>query len=48
MSLGAGLVAQQLSSHNLLWQPGVRWFRSQVRTWHHLASHAVVGIPHIK
>ena len=28
--------------------PGVRWFGSQVRTWHHLASHAVVGIPHIK
>ena len=30
------------------WRPGVRWFRSQMRTWHRLASHAVVGIPHIK
>ena len=30
------------------WRPGVHQFRSQVRTWHHLARHAVVGIPHIK
>ena len=28
--------------------PGVCQFRSQVQTWHRLASHAVVGIPHIK
>ena len=28
--------------------PRVHRFGSQVRTWHHLASHAVVGIPHIK
>ena len=28
--------------------PRVRWFRSRVRTWHHLASRAVVGVPHIK
>ena len=46
--VGAGPVAQRLSSHVLLQQPGVRWFSSQVRTWHHLASHAVAGIPHIK
>ena len=43
----AGLVAQGLSAHVPLWQPGVHCFRSQVRTWHHLASHAVVGVPHI-
>ena len=29
-------------------RPGVRQFGSQVRTWHCLASHAVVGVPHIK
>ena len=45
---GAGLVAQCLSSHVLLRLPGVRWFGSRVQTWHHLASHAVVGVPHIK
>ena len=45
---GAGQVAQWLSSHVLLQQPGVHRFGSQVWTWHHLASHAVVGIPHIK
>ena len=41
-------VAQQLSSHVLLWQPGVHQFRSRVQTWHRMASHAVAGIPHIK
>ena len=30
------------------WPPRVRWFRSQVQTWHRLARHAVVGVPHIK
>ena len=45
---GAGLVAQRLSAHLLLRRPGVRWFRSWVWIWHHLARHAVVGIPHIK
>ena len=45
---GAGPVAQQLSVHALLWRPGVCWFGSWVQTWHPLASHAVVGIPHIK
>ena len=45
---GAGPVVQQLSVHVLLWRPGVRQFVSWVRTWHRLASHAVVGDPHIK
>ena len=44
----AGPVAQRLSSHVPLRWPGVHWFRSWVWTWHHLASHAVVGIPYIK
>src|SRR3712207_5611432 len=46
--LGVGLVAQRLSVHIQLRRPRVRWFRSQVQTWHCLASHAVVGVPHIK
>ena len=33
-------MVQQLSSHILLQQPGVHWFRSPVWTWHCLASHA--------
>ena len=41
-------MAQQLSAHVPLQRPGVRWFGSRVRTWHRLASHAVVGVPHIK
>ena len=45
---GAGPVAQQLSVHVLLRWPRVPRFGSQVQTWHHLASHAVVGILHIK
>ena len=45
---GACLVAQQLSTHVLPLQPGVGWFGSRVQTWRGLASHAVVGIPHIK
>ena len=44
----AGLVVQRLSSHVPLRQPRVHRFRSRVRTWHHLASHAVVGVPRIK
>ena len=28
LSMGAGLVAQWLSSHILLWWPRVHWFRS--------------------
>ena len=39
---------QWLSSHILLQLPGVCWFGSQVWTWHHLSSHAVVGVPRIK
>ena len=45
---GAGPVEQELSEHVPLWQPGVRQFGSRVRTWHHLARHAVVGVPQIK
>ena len=45
---GASQVVQQLSLHILLWQPRVCRFRSWVQTWPHLASHAVVGVPHIK
>ena len=45
---GAGPVVQQLSSHVPLWRPEVHQFGSRVRTWHHLASQAVVGVPHIK
>ena len=41
-------MAQWLSAHVPLWRPGVRRFESQVQTWHRLARHAVVGIPHIK
>ena len=44
----AGPVAQWLSVHVLLQWPRVHPFGSQVRTWHHLANHAVVGVPHIK
>ena len=45
---GAGPVTQRLSSHVPLPRPGVRQFGSRVQTWHHLASHAVAGIPHVK
>ena len=47
---GAGPVAQGLNAHVLLWWPEVCRFGSRVRvqTWHHLARHAVVGVPHIK
>ena len=45
--LRTSLVAQRLSLHIPPWWPGVRRFRSQVQTWHHLASHAVAGIPHV-
>ena len=41
-------VAQWLSSQVPLRGPGVHWFGSRLQTWHHLSSHAVVGIPHIK
>ena len=44
----AGPVAQWLSLHVPLRQPRVCPFGSQVWTWHHLANHAVVGVPHIK
>ena len=45
---GAGLVAQWLSAHVQLQWPRVHCFGFRVWTWHHLASHAVVGVPHIK
>ena len=41
-------MAQRLSVHVPLRRPGVLWFRSRVWTGHHLALHAVVGVPHIK
>ena len=41
-------MAQQLSAHIPLQRPGVHRFGSWVWTWHRLASHAVVGVPHIK
>ena len=44
--VGSGLVVQRLSLHILFWQPGVCQFGSWVRTWHHLAKHAVAGVPH--
>ena len=31
-----------------LLRPGIRGFGSRVRTWHRLARHAVVGVPHRK
>ena len=45
--LEAGLVAQWLSAHIPLRRLGVHWFGSRVQTWHHLARHAVVRVPHI-
>ena len=45
---GSGPVGQQLSAHVPLQWPGVCGFGSRVLTWHCLASHAVVGVPHIK
>ena len=45
---GAGPVAQRWSLSAPIGRPGVRWFGSWVRTWHRLASHAVVGVPHRK
>ena len=44
----AGPVAQWLGAHIPLWWPGVRRLGFGVWTWHRLASHAVIGIPHIK
>ena len=41
-------MAQLLSSHVPLLRPGVHQFGSQVQTWHHLASHAVIVVPHMK
>ena len=40
------LVAQSLSAHVPLLWPRIRLFGSWVRTWHRLARHAVVGVPH--
>ena len=41
-------MVRRLSAHVPLQHPGVHQFGSWVQTWYHLASHAVVGIPHIK
>ena len=46
--VGAGPVVQWLSAHVLLQRPGVHQFGSRVQTWHHLARHAVIGVPYIK
>ena len=46
VSIGVGLVEQQLSSHILFWQPRVRRFSSWVWTYTCLSSHAVAGVPH--
>ena len=46
--LGAGPMVQWVSSHvpaSAAWGLPVRF---RVRTWHHLTSHAVGGVPHIK
>ena len=48
LGVGAGPVAQWLSAHVPLRWPGVHRVGSQVWTWHHVACHAVVGIPCIK
>ena len=45
---GAGLVAQQLSSHIPLQRPGVRRLGSREWTWRRLAHHAAVGVARIK
>ena len=45
---GTSPAAQRLSAHIPLQRPRVHRFRSQVQTWHLLAHHAVVGVPHIK
>ena len=45
---GAGTVAQWFSVHVMLPRPRVHQFRSWVQPWYLLASHAVVGVPHIK
>ena len=41
-------MVQQLSAHVPLQPPEVRRFRSRVRTWHRLARHAMIGVPHRK
>ena len=46
--MGASPVAQGLGAHVPLQPPRVHQFESWARTWHHLASHAVAGTPHIK
>ena len=48
LNFWASPVVQRLSTHIPLGRPRVRGFGSRVRTWHCLASHAVVGVPHIK
>ena len=47
-AIEASPMAQRLNAHVLLRRPGVRRFGSWVHTWHCLACHAVVGVPHIK
>ena len=42
-ALGAGPVAQWLSSNAPLRRPGFRWFGSWARTWHHSSGHVEVA-----
>ena len=48
ISLGPASGAAVKCARSASWQPRVRQLGYQVRTWHRLARHAVVGVPHIK
>ena len=48
MDSGAGPVVQWLSLHVPLWGPGFTGSDPRCRHTHHLSSHAVTGVPHIK
>ena len=48
IKLGAGQVAQWLSAHALLWQPGVHGFGSWAQIYMPLIKPCSAGIPHIK
>ena len=47
-TLGAGLVAEWLSSRPLLWRPRVRLFKSWVWTYTQCSSSHTVAAPHIE
>ena len=46
MGLPSGAAAKCACSASVA--QGVHRFRSWMRTWHRLASHAVVGVPHVE